>query len=73
MFLRGAYERVLFSVGGGDTEGNGGRSDCVSVPVVSDDFGRELRRIPVATPICGSWRSLLLDFARRTLLRVMGM
>jgi len=35
-------------------------------------FGTELRLMPVATPMSESWRSLLLDFARRTLLRVRG-
>ena len=40
--------------------------------VVRADFGREFRRIPVATPIWDSCLSLLLDFAARTLLRVRG-
>lgn len=42
------------------------------VVVVRADFGREFRRIPVATPIWDSCRSLFLDFAARTLLRVRG-
>lgn len=33
-------------------------------PDVAAFFGPELRLMPVATPMSGSWRSLLLDFAR---------